>query len=205
MNWFIRVSIVSSVVCGMSLVMPSMAEAGKGGRGGGRGGIPRSSSRANLSRGGPSGFHQSSSVRRSPSANFSRRDGVVRTSPIEGRGDLRGKEWALDRQRAVAERNLEKRYSQAEHLRGISERNGNERLLDTADRMEQRSQTQYERRTDKINSAYRDLDIPPPPDNGTQGTSPSGSLSPTTSPTTTNKSKWTDRFTGWWPFGRSAR
>jgi hypothetical protein len=105
----------------------------------------------------------------------------------------------------VAERNLEQRFSQAEHLRGISERNGNERLLDAADRMEQHGQEQFERRSDKINSAYSDLEIPPPPSDGARGTSPSGSFSPTTSPTTTKKAKWTDRFTGWWPFGRSAR
>ncbi len=214
MRWFIRVSIVGVVVCGLTLVTASMAHAGKGGRGGGRGASVGRSSRASFSQRGPSSFSQ-----RGPS-NFSRTDSFggkasthsrgrpdfTRTSPTEGRGDLRGREWARERQRTVAERNLDKRKSQAEHLRNISERNGNERLLDTADRMEQRGQEQYERRIDKINSAYRDLDIPAPPDGGAGETVSAESFSPTTSPTTVpKKSKWNDRFADWWPFGRSGR
>ena len=223
MRWFLRVSMVGVFVCAVSVVVPEAAQAAKGGRGGGgRGGI---SSRPSFSQRGPSSFSRTtrpsfSTQSRgfsSRSSNFSsRRPDFTRTSPTEGRGDLRGREWALERQRTVAERNLEKRRSQAEHLRSISERNGNEQLLDTADRMEQRGQEQYQRRIDKINSAYSDLDIPPPPDGGTDGTVTSQPFSPTTSQpfspttssvrtttrtTTTNKSKWT----GWWPFGRSGR
>ena len=143
MSWFIRVAIVGLVVCGMSIFVPSMADAGKGGRKGGGGTNSRSNSRANFSRGGRSSFHRSGSLPPPPSTNYGRRPSFTRTSPIEGRGDLRGREWALERQRAVADRNLEQRHSQAERLRGISERNGNERLLDAADRMEQHGQEQF--------------------------------------------------------------
>lgn len=55
---------------------------------------------------------------------------------------------------------LDKRLSQAEHLRQVSEANGNERLMGTADRMEQNAVRNYERRTGAMAPAG---DRPPAP------------------------------------------
>ena len=69
---------------------------------------------------------------------------------------------------ANQQRILDHRMQQAEHLRGISERNGNERLLDTADRMEASATRNFERRTG--------ITIQPPPTDGsvppTDGSTP---------------------------------
>lgn len=45
------------------------------------------------------------------------------------------------------DRILDKRLQQADHLRAVSERNGNERLLETADRMDASAIRNYERQT----------------------------------------------------------
>jgi hypothetical protein len=52
---------------------------------------------------------------------------------------------ALTAQTFNAARIRDKRLQQADHLRDISERNGNERLLDTADRMQESAQRNYDR------------------------------------------------------------
>jgi hypothetical protein len=53
---------------------------------------------------------------------------------------------ALAAQTSNAARIRDHRLQQADHLREISGRNGNERLLDTADRMQNSAQTNYDRR-----------------------------------------------------------
>ncbi|MCH7687188.1 MAG: hypothetical protein IH899_10985, partial [Planctomycetes bacterium] len=50
-------------------------------------------------------------------------------------------------------RTLKHRQKTAQRLRDISAWNGNERLLDTADKMQQNAQDQYEKRLEKINSS----------------------------------------------------
>ncbi len=52
---------------------------------------------------------------------------------------------ALGAQTSNATRIRDKRLQQADHLREISARNGNERLLDTADRMQDSAQRNYDR------------------------------------------------------------
>jgi hypothetical protein len=68
--------------------------------------------------------------------------------PVEGEQGL-----------ANQQRILDQRMQQAEHLRGISERNGNTRLLETADRMENSAVRNFERQTGTV--------LPPPPTEGT--------------------------------------
>lgn len=52
-----------------------------------------------------------------------------------------------DRPLSNFERIQQHRLQQAEHLRGIAERNGNDHLLDTADRMEASANQNYQRQT----------------------------------------------------------
>jgi len=53
---------------------------------------------------------------------------------------------ALAAQTSNAARIRDNRLAQADHLRDVSARNGNTRLLDTADRMQASAQTNYDRR-----------------------------------------------------------
>ena len=68
-----------------------------------------------------------------------------------------GKKHALEMQRRNAQRILKHRQETAQRLRDISAQKGNERLLDTADKMEQNAQDQYEKRPNKINSSQDQL------------------------------------------------
>jgi hypothetical protein len=52
-----------------------------------------------------------------------------------------------DRSLGNQQRILDHRQQQAEHLRGVSERNGNERLLETGDRMDSSAVRNFERQT----------------------------------------------------------
>ena len=52
---------------------------------------------------------------------------------------------ALAAQTSNAERIRDKRLEQADHLRSVSARNGNTRLLETADRMQNNAQTNFDR------------------------------------------------------------
>lgn len=54
---------------------------------------------------------------------------------------------AATSQNSQADRILDKRLQQADHLQQISAKNGNARLLDTSERMQQSAQTNYERST----------------------------------------------------------
>jgi hypothetical protein len=56
----------------------------------------------------------------------------------------------FERRRSIEQAKLDHRTHVAEHLRQVSQRNGNERLSQTADRMETRAQEQYGRRIQRI-------------------------------------------------------
>jgi hypothetical protein len=71
------------------------------------------------------------------------------TSPLAPSSQFGGGH-ALDRQRWNEERKLEHRRNVADHLRGVSERNGNENLNDVADRMDQQAQDHYDRRREML-------------------------------------------------------
>lgn len=55
-----------------------------------------------------------------------------------------------DQSLANQQRIFDQRTQQAEHLRGVSQRNGNERLLDTADRMDSSAVRNFERQTGTV-------------------------------------------------------
>jgi hypothetical protein len=66
---------------------------------------------------------------------------------------LTGREHALDVQRLNEQRKLDHRLQVAEHLRANAQRNGNQSLLDTADRMEQKAYDHYTSRLSRIDGA----------------------------------------------------
>jgi hypothetical protein len=67
---------------------------------------------------------------------------------------------SLARQRTNEQRKLDHRLSQADHLRDIAERNGNEKLLDAADRMELAAHEHYQKRMAKIDEKAGDKGLP---------------------------------------------
>ena len=109
------------------------------GRGGGKGHGQGSGKRSHISRKPIRGHNH-------PGHRF---DNFGRVKPQK----VTGKKHAMEVQRRNAERILKRRQDTAQRLRDISAQNGNERLLDTADKMEQNTQQQYEKRLEKINSS----------------------------------------------------
>jgi hypothetical protein len=87
---------------------------------------------------------------------------------------LSGREHALARQRFNEERKLQHRNYVANHLREVGERNGNQNLLDTADRMEQKAQEHYDKRMARIEQQADTPEAGDPTDPGTvpDGTEP---------------------------------
>ena len=83
--------------------------------------------------------------------------GRVKPQKVTGKEKVTGKKHAMEVQRRNAERNLKRRQKTAQRLRDLSARNGNERLLDTADKMEQNALDQYQKRLKKISSSQDQL------------------------------------------------
>jgi hypothetical protein len=123
-------------VCLFAFVLAIEADAAPPGRGGGGGGF-----------GGPSGGFgpPSRSLGNSSSANFPSSQGAF-GSPIQSQsGD------AFEQRTLNEDRILNHRLDQAEQLRQQSASNGNVRLGETADRMEQNAQQHYEDHSQQIN------------------------------------------------------
>ena len=112
------------------------------------------------SKAGGSGLGKSSNGLSRAGSNLARSNGLNRAAgglprgtgaaPVEGDPALANQQRIMDH-----------RLQQAEHLRGISERNGNERLLDTADRMEASAARNFERRTGVVVQPPTDGSVPP--------------------------------------------
>lgn len=69
-------------------------------------------------------------------------------------GDLAGSDHPWSKHQAREERKLDHRRQVADHLREISDRNGNEHLQQVADDMEQRAQAHYDKQMEKIRQKY---------------------------------------------------
>ena len=78
--------------------------------------------------------------------------GRVKPQKVTGKEKVTGKKHAMEVQRRNAERNLKQRQKTAQRLRDLSAKNGNERLLNTADKIEQNALQQYGKRLEKINA-----------------------------------------------------
>jgi hypothetical protein len=83
-------------------------------------------------------------------ATLNRAGGLQRANMATARGDslptVEGDGLAGENPQRI----LDQRLDQAEHLRALSERNGNERLLDTADRMEASANRNFERQQQRF-------------------------------------------------------
>ena len=216
---------------------PQMADAGKPGKGVGKGlgkGLGKSLGKSfgkGLSRkGGLSNVGRSLSRSRSlRSQGAAKRpaDSPAPSAEPAGRHDPErpGWAWARERQRRNEQRKLDHRLNQAEKLRALAEKNGNERLAETADRMETKAQQRFERRMERIGEADPQLpltDAPPfqPGDAQQQpgDASPPVVESPQLQPepvapevqiaveppqTKTKKRGWRERFSSLWPWKRA--
>jgi len=92
---------------------------------------------------------------------------------------------------------LDQRLGQAEKLRQLSERNGNTRLLDTADRMDANAIRNYERQSGQLYQPSGDLtppsDLAPMPDVVSQ----SGSLPPAGKAAPQTRTSWLPAWLRW--------
>jgi hypothetical protein len=159
-----------SVVCValvVSLVFtsPLDAKGGRGGGGGGRGGGGSGGGRAGQ-QGGPkfSGQQQA----RGGGANKQTQSGGPaatdkHTDKVAGKPDKKtptgdagktteGTETVNKKQKQleIAQRQRDKRLAQADHLREIAERNGNQNLADAADRMSEHAEELYQQRVEHL-------------------------------------------------------
>jgi hypothetical protein len=75
----------------------------------------------------------------------------VESSTLNKAADTAGREKALQQQVLKEERTLRQRMDTAQKLRDIGKRNGNDQLLETADRMEQSAMQHFEKRLEKLN------------------------------------------------------
>ncbi|NIL97837.1 MAG: hypothetical protein GTO62_12115 [Planctomycetales bacterium] len=123
-----------------------------------------------------------------PSAAATRRGGISDT-----RSSLWGRDLSAERRETVRVRNQQQRMEQADHLRGIGERNGNTRLGETASRFEQR-QVGPPAATEEVEvNPYEGIEIPPVD-------SSSEEADATSRPG--RKPSWVERFRSWRPWRR---
>lgn len=71
-----------------------------------------------------------------------------------------GRSHSLDLQRLNEQRKLAHSQDVSQRLRDISQRNGNEKLMDTADKMDQRAQSHYDKRMEKIDQMSQKSGVP---------------------------------------------
>ncbi len=124
------------------------AKGGRGGfKGGGGKGLKGNSSFRGNGGGSKAGSGTIDRVKRKPSFNRSmKRDATNRFS--------NGGDQPWSKHHAREQRKLDHRREVADHLRDVSDRNGNEHLKQVADDMDQRAQAHYDKQMEKINQRY---------------------------------------------------
>ena len=121
---------------GLNRGLGSLARANGAGNAGGKPNIARARASGNLAR--AVGNGKSSSALSRSSAR-----------PVQNR-QTDSKNGTAETAATSQEQVLKQRLQQADHLRAISERNGNERLIETADRMESSAVRNFERQSGTI-------------------------------------------------------
>lgn len=138
------------------------------------GAAARGSSNSGLARAGQSGARGSANLGRSANGLNRASNGLSHSQ-------------ANVAQTANATRIRDKRLQQANHLREISARNGNERLLDTADRMQDNAQRNYDRGVGEGTTESQEPDSA----NGTSRESEGGiNSAPAATPARNPRSSW---------------
>ena len=82
--------------------------------------------------------------------------GDVRMQPPVGRPTSGQQPGTPGMQPPTAQQLLDRRTMQAEHVRAVGEQNGNDRLTETADRMQDRAQQNFVRRTEHVEGVRPD-------------------------------------------------
>jgi hypothetical protein len=140
---------------------PLEARGGKGGGGGGRarassggghgGGGPKWSSQQSHSGGNSQRVKQQFADKHPQPGKDKQHDKTARSTPTNDiAGDASDGYNKKQKQLEIEQRNRDKRLAQAQHLREIGERNGNQSLLDNADRMEAFAHDHYARRVSQL-------------------------------------------------------
>jgi hypothetical protein len=142
-------TIVIPAVVGTLLLSPAcMLAQGKGnGVNRGLGAAAKGASSAGMARSGGS-IARDGAAR--GGATLGRVGGLQRANLATARGNSQPTVAAEGPATENPQRILDQRLDQAEHLRALSERNGNERLLDTADRMEASANRNFERQQQRF-------------------------------------------------------
>ena len=172
MRLFFAVKCLIVVATLLLCAAPLEARGGRGGGGGGRGrasaggghgdGGPKWSSQQSHSGGDsqrvtehgqkPShGDKQQFADKHPQPGQDKQHDKTARSTPTNDiAGDTSDGYNKKQKQIAIEQRNRDKRLAQAQHLREIGERNGNQNLLDNADRMEAFAHDHYARRISQL-------------------------------------------------------
>jgi hypothetical protein len=151
------------LILSLLVVSPVEAKGGRGGGGGNRGG-------GGSGRGGQQGGPKFSGPQQArgggnkqtqaggPAATDKHADKLAskpnkKTTATDAGKATDGTEPANKKQKQleIAQRQRDKRLAQADHLREIAERNGNQNLADNADRMEAHAHELYQQRVDHLN------------------------------------------------------
>ncbi len=135
--------LTASLISGAEL----WAQGGRGGFKGGGKGVKGNSSFRGKGGGSKAGSGTFDRVKRKPSFNRSmKRDATTRFS--------NGGDQPWSKHHAREQRKLDHRREVADHLRDVSDRNGNEHLKQVADDMDLRAQSHYDKQMEKINQQY---------------------------------------------------
>ncbi|HEY3392169.1 MAG TPA: hypothetical protein VGK58_05655 [Lacipirellulaceae bacterium] len=148
-----RYTHISLMLAALIVLMSGDALWAKGGRGGSKGGGGKSHQ-------GGSGFHGHGGGGKSSSGSTHR--GKTKPSFATKHNVKKhvhnDSEEPWTKHHAREQRKLEHRQRVADHLREVSDRNGNEHLKQVADDMDERAQAHYDKQIEKINRKYGDDD-----------------------------------------------
>lgn len=155
----VRSLAIAAALAGMFIVgeVPLLAQGKGNGLNRGLGAAARGASNSGLgrsdgplSRAGHSAARGNSSFGRS-GGSLQRADAAM-TRGMASSPEIVGEDQALARQQEI----LDHRLGQADKLRALSEQNGNDRLLGTADRMEANATTNFQRQQERVTNPTTD-------------------------------------------------
>jgi hypothetical protein len=170
MRFFLAMKCLIVVTALLLFAVPAEARGGRGGGGGGRGrvssggghgsGGPKWSNQQSHNGGGEpkvtehgqkpaQGGKQQAADERTQPGKDKQPAKTARSTPTNA-GDTSDAYNKKQKQLEIEQRNRDKRIAQAQHLREIGERNGNQNLLDNADRMEAFAHDHYARRVSHL-------------------------------------------------------
>jgi hypothetical protein len=153
-----RFSQISLMLVGLVACLPPGGDLwAKGGRGGSKGGAGKSHQGASSfhSHGGSTKSGAGSTHRGTGKHSFATKHDSTKAAKHDAtKHALNDGEEPWTKHQAREQRKLEHRQKVADHLREVSDRNGNEHLKQVADDMDERAQAHYDKQIEKINRKY---------------------------------------------------